>query len=149
MWRMTILYVVSRLATLTGVSAFIEGLFPAPVFYAGIFVAVAGNAVLFGQKLVTPLRQQQQAESAPAGAHQHPLAPYLHQQEYGLTARLLFTPVWWAFTSISAFRGLRKLLTPSGRSQWDKTLHGHARAMEIELGGSPAVPRELVTTSLV
>jgi len=138
MWSVTLLYVVSRLDGLTAVSSFIDGLFPAPVFYAGIFVALAGNGVLFVQKIITPLRQQERAEQAPAGAGQHPLAGYLHEQEYGLTARLLLTPVWWAFTSISAFRALRKLLTRSQRSSWDKTPHGHALAMEIALEGSAA-----------
>jgi cellulose synthase/poly-beta-1,6-N-acetylglucosamine synthase-like glycosyltransferase len=149
MWCVTLLYIVSRLDGLTAVSAFIDGLFPAPVFYAGVLVAVAGNAVLFAQKLVTPLRQQERSERVPAGTRQHPLAGYLHEQEYGLTLRLLLTPVWWAFTSISAFRALRKLLTRSQRSAWDKTPHGHALAIEIELDGSPAVPRAAVPSFVV
>jgi hypothetical protein len=132
MWGATILYVVSRLDALTAVSTFIDGLFPTPVFYAGAFVAVAGNAVLFWQKLITPLRQQRRSELAAAGAGL-PLANYLHQQEYGLTFRLLFTPLWWAFTSISAYRALRKLLIRSQRSSWDKTPHGHELAREAEL----------------
>jgi glycosyltransferase XagB len=140
MWGVTILYVASRLDALTAVSAFIDGLFPAPVFYAGVFVAVAGNAVLFCQKLITPLRRQEQSEQIPAGTGQHPLAGYLHEQEYGLTLRLLFTPVWWAFTSISAIRALRKLLTRSQRSNWDKTPHGHALAKEAELEASAIFP---------
>jgi len=93
MWTATILYVVSRLDALTAVSTFIDGLFPTPVFYAGAFVAVAGNAVLFCQKLMTPLRRQQQSETA-SGRTGLPLATYLHQQEYGLTGRLL-PPLWW------------------------------------------------------
>jgi glycosyltransferase XagB len=133
MWATTILYVVARLDSLTAVSAFIDGLFPAPVFYAGAVVAIAGNAVLYGQMLVTPLRQQQQSELIPDGTEQHPLARYLHGQEYGLVALLLLTPLWWAFTSVSAYRALRKLLRRSGRSSWDKTAHGHALATELEL----------------
>ncbi len=133
MWTATILYVVARLDGLTAVSAFIDGLFPTPVFYAGFFIAVAGNGVLFCQKLITPLRQQQQSETASAGS-ELPLTNYLHQQEYGLTFRLLFTPLWWAFTSISAYRALRKLLIRSQRSSWDKTPHGHELAREAELG---------------
>ena len=132
MWAATIFYVVSRLDALTAISTFIDGLFPTPVFYAGAFVAVAGNAVLFCQKLITPLRRQQQSEMASPGTGL-PLANYLHQQEYGLTFRLLFTPLWWAFTSISAYRALRKLLIRSQRSSWDKTPHGHELATEAEL----------------
>jgi glycosyltransferase XagB len=135
MWAMTVGYIAARLASVTAVSAFIESLFPAPVFYAGILVAVAGNAVLFGQKLITPLRQQEASALRQPGAAQHPLAAYQGEQEYGLTVRLLFTPAWWAFTSVSASRALRKLLLPSGRSHWDKTTHGHALATELELAG--------------
>jgi cellulose synthase/poly-beta-1,6-N-acetylglucosamine synthase-like glycosyltransferase len=140
MWGTTILYVVARLDALTSVSAFIDGLFPTPVFYAGIFVAVAGNAVLFAQKLMTPLRRQQQSELAAADTGL-PLANYLSQQEYGLTFRLLFTPLWWAFTSTSAYRALRKLLIRSQRSSWDKTPHGHELATEAGLArqDSPAL----------
>ena len=143
MWTATILYVVARLDGLTAVSAFIDGLFPTPVFYAGFFIAVAGNGVLFCQKLITPLRQQQQSETAPAGADL-PLASYLHQQEYGLTFRLLFTPLWWAFTSVSAYRALRKLLIRSQRSSWDKTPHGHELARESVLAREAELAREAV-----
>jgi glycosyltransferase XagB len=148
MWGITVLYVVARLDALTAVATFIDGLFPAPVFYAGVTVGLAGNAVLFYQKLITPLRQQE-AGLVPDGSDQHPLAGYQREQEYGLTARLLLTPVWWAFTSISAVRALRKLLTRSQRSSWDKTPHGHALAMELEYGGSSAVAPELVASALV
>jgi cellulose synthase/poly-beta-1,6-N-acetylglucosamine synthase-like glycosyltransferase len=132
MWAATILYVVARLDALTSVSAFIDGLFPTPVFYAGAVIAVAGNAVLFVQKLMTPLRRQQESEAA-CGGTELPLAGYLHEQEYGLTFRLLFTPAWWAFTTVSAYRALRKLLVRSQRSSWDKTPHGHELATEAEL----------------
>jgi hypothetical protein len=132
MWATTIFYVVSRLDALTAASRFIDALFPAPVFYAGMTVALAGNAALFYQKLITPLARQQRSEAADGPGH-HPLGSYLSQQEYGLCFRLLFTPLWWAFTSISAYRALRKLLIRSQRSSWDKTPHGHALAKEAEL----------------
>jgi glycosyltransferase XagB len=132
MWAMTILYVVARLDSLTSVSSFIDALFLTPVFYAGAVIAVAGNAVLFVQKLMTPLRRQQQSEAA-CEESELPLAGYLHEQEYGLAGRLLFTPAWWAFTSVSAYRALRKLLVRSQRSAWDKTPHGHELAKEAEL----------------
>ena len=145
MWATTILYVVARLDALTAVCTFIEGLFPTPVFYAGAVIAVAGNGVLFVQKFITPLRQQQLSETASAST-EIPLARYLHQQEYGLTIQMLLTPAWWAFTSVSAYRALRKLLIRSQRSSWDKTPHGHELAMEAELArhdrlaiASPAV----------
>jgi glycosyltransferase XagB len=132
MWAATILYVVARLDALTSVSTFIDSLFPTPVFYAGAVIAVAGNGVLFVQKFITPLRRQQESEAACEEA-ELALAGYLQQQEYGLTLRLLFTPAWWAFTSISAYRAMRKLLVRSQRSSWDKTPHGHELAKEAEL----------------
>ena len=137
-WGVTILYVGSRLAGDSASAAFIEQLFPAPVYYAGMLVAVVGNLVLFFQKLITPLRQQQQTQARSQEPGRHPLSDYLGLQEYGLTIRLLLTPLWWAFTSISAYRALRKLLIPSQRSHWDKTPHGHALETEAELERSSA-----------
>ena len=138
MWATTVAYIVARLAPFSAVSAFIDQLFPAPVFYAGILVAVAGNAVLFAQKLFTPLRQQQQPGPARGTPGYHPLAGYLREQEYGLTVRLLFTPLWWGFTSVSAVQAMHRLLAPSRRSAWDKTPHGHALDTEIALMGGPS-----------
>ena len=42
-------------APFSAVSALIDPLYPAPVFYPGILVAVAGTAVLFAQALFIPL----------------------------------------------------------------------------------------------
>jgi hypothetical protein len=133
MWGTTILYVVARLDNLTGATKYIEALFPAPVYYAGMMVALVGNAVLFYQTLTTPIVRQRQSELADEAAGQHALGSYLSQQEYGLAFLLLFAPLWWAFTSISAYRAVRKLLTPSQRSHWSKTPHGHALATEAEI----------------
>ena len=68
MWSATILYIVARLDGLTAVSASIDGLCPTPVFYPGAFIALGGNGVLFCQKLIAPLRQQQQSETAAHGS---------------------------------------------------------------------------------
>jgi glycosyltransferase XagB len=133
MWGTTLLYVAARVSGVTGVSAFIQTLFPTPVFYAGISVALAGNAVLFYQKLITPIMRQQRSELEANRPGQHLLGAYLREQECGLVLRLLFIPLWWAFTSISAYRAVRKLLARSQRSHWDKTPHGHALAKEAEL----------------
>jgi glycosyltransferase XagB len=138
-WGVTILYIASRLAGDSAGAVFIDKLFPASVFYAGMLVAVVGNLVLYVQKLITPLRRQQETDVHSQTLGQHPLGGYLSLQEYGLTARLLLTPLWWAFTSVSAYRALRKLLVPSQRSHWDKTPHGHALATEAELERSPAM----------
>jgi cellulose synthase/poly-beta-1,6-N-acetylglucosamine synthase-like glycosyltransferase len=135
-WGVTILYIASRLAGDSGWPGFIDSLFPAPVYYVGMLVTVAGNLILYFQNLVIPLRRQQETRVRSQKPGQHPLASYLSAQEYGLTARLLLTPLWWAFTSLSAYRALRKLVIPSQRSHWDKTPHGHALATEAELEGS-------------
>ena len=142
MWATTIFYIVSRVERLTAASTFINGLFPTPVYFAGMMVAVAGNAALFYQKLVTPIARQQRSERASEGSTQHPLGGYLSRQEYGLCSRLLLTPLWWAFTSLSAYRAARKLLIPSQRSQWDKTPHGHALREEAEVEMAPIRRRD-------
>lgn len=138
-WGVTVLYIASRLAGDPQGPIFIDKLFPAPVYYVGMLVTVVGNLILYFQKLVTPIRRQQETHVSSQKPGQHPLASYLSAQEYGLTARLLLTPLWWAFTSFSAYRALRKLLIPSQRSHWDKTPHGHALATEAELEQSRAI----------
>ena len=140
-WGVTILYIASRLAGDPRPPLFIDKLFPAPVYYVGMLVTVVGNLVLYFQALVTPLRRQQEAQVRSQQPGHHPLASYLSEQEYGLTARLLLTPFWWAFTSFSAYRALRKLLIPSQRSHWDKTPHGHALPTEEELERSRGMSR--------
>ena len=145
-WAVTILYIAARLAGYSGAAAFMDTLFPAPVYYVGMLVAVIGNLVLFFQKLITPLRRQQETQSCAKTAGRHSLAEYLGNQEYGLTVRLLLTPLWWAFTSISAYRALRKVLIPSQRSHWDKTPHGHALETEAQLELSPATSERPITT---
>ena len=137
-WGVTILYIAARLGGDSAGAMFIDKLFPTPVYYAGMLVAVVGNLVLFFQNLITPLRRQQETQTSAQASGRHSLADYLDMQEYGLTVRLLLTPFWWAFTSISAYRALRKILIPSQRSHWDKTPHGHALATEAELGLSTA-----------
>jgi glycosyltransferase XagB len=138
-WGVTILYIASRLAGDPTWPGFIDKLFPAPVYYVGMMVTVVGNLILYFQTVLTPLRRQQETHVRSQNSGQHPLASYLNVQEYGLTARLLLTPLWWAFTSFSAYRALRKLLIPSQRSHWDKTPHGHTLATEAELERSRAM----------
>jgi hypothetical protein len=130
LWATTAFYIFLCLYRFTSASGFIDTLFPAPVYYAGIAVALEGNGVLFYQKLITPIARQERSESADNEPWHDPLGSYLSQHEYSLCFRLLFTPLWWAFTSIFAYRAARKLLTRSQRSHWEKTPHGHAMATE-------------------
>jgi glycosyltransferase XagB len=143
MWGTTLFYVVARLCSFAGAATLIQSLFPAPIYYAGMLVAIVGNFVLFYQNLVTPISRQQRSEGLASIDGQHELATYQQKQEYGLVARLLLTPTWWAFTSISAYRALRKLLIPSQRSAWDKTDHGHAAALEAMLESHAINPRHV------
>jgi hypothetical protein len=133
-WGTMFLYVASRLAHIAAISGYIERLFPAPVYFLGMFAFLFGNFVLWLQALLTPIFQQEEAEAAPAvhklttSDKRAQILKANHDKEvYGLSFKLLFIPAFWMFTHLAADRAIRKLLTPSLRSHWDKTHHGHAR----------------------
>lgn len=96
MWGLTIAYFVTR-------SPEIESLFPPLLFYTGIGLILGGNLLLFYQLV---------------GA-------CLHRGGYGTVKYLLLTPLWWVFTSWSAYQVLWELARPSTRHKWNKTPHGH------------------------
>lgn len=100
-WVFTIYYVVTR-------SEYIESLFPPPMFYAGVLVMVVGNALLFYQMVMA----------------------ILHRQSEGGVKYMFAIPLWWAFTSWSAYLAMLELLNPAKRSYWHKTTHGHDLAQE-------------------
>ncbi|MET0980088.1 MAG: glycosyltransferase family 2 protein [Candidatus Saccharimonadales bacterium] len=102
MWALTITYFVTR-------SPLIESLFPPVLFYIGIALTVIGNLLLFYQMV---------------GA-------CLHRGGFGTVKYLLLTPLWWAFTSWSAYRVLWELARPSTRHTWNKTPHGHDLDKEV------------------
>ncbi len=133
-WGTMLLYIGSRLKHAPAISSYIEHLFPAPVYFPGMLVFLIGNFVLLYQIILAPVIQQDEAEKAakPAFA-ENILESNRQQEEYGLVFPLLFIPLFWMFTSSSAYRALRKLLTPSLRSHWDLTKHGHAREQLAEL----------------
>jgi cellulose synthase/poly-beta-1,6-N-acetylglucosamine synthase-like glycosyltransferase len=132
MWSMTILYIVSRMENQTNVSNYIHGLYPTGIFYAGLVIAMVGNSFLFIQKLLAVIRDQEEGEFSTELKLAEPHEAYQQRDSYGLLPRMLFTPLWWAFTSISAWGALRMMFTPSQRYQWDKTPHGHAMHKEPE-----------------
>lgn len=103
MWGLTITYFVTR-------SPLIESWFPAPLFYTGIALTVVGNLLLFYQLVIA----------------------CLHREGYGTVKYLLLTPVWWAFTSWSAYMVLWELSRRSTRHVWNKTPHGHDLHKELE-----------------
>jgi glycosyltransferase XagB len=103
MWGLTIAYFLTR-------SPEIESLFPPLLFYIGIGLIVGGNLLLFYQLV---------------GA-------CLHRGGYGTIKYLLLTPLWWIFTSWSAYQVLWELARPSTRHKWNKTPHGHDLHKEQE-----------------
>lgn len=103
MWALTVTYFVTR-------SPLIESLFPPILFYAALIVTVGGNLLLFYQLM----------------------AACLHREGYGTVKYLLLTPVWWIFTSWSAYMVLWELSRPSTRHAWNKTPHGHDNDKEVQ-----------------
>ena len=87
---------------LTG-SEHIAGLFPGPLYYAGMALLVVGNLALLSVSLYA-------AESR--GRHG--------------TVRYLLTvlPVWWCLLSLATYVAALELLLPSWRPSWNKTAHG-------------------------
>lgn len=93
-WALTVAYFVTR-------SAFIEALFPTPIFYTGIGLAILGNLLLFYQLL--------------AAAPRHGII--------GNVPWTLLIPFWWICLSWSAYIAFHEVLSQKTRSQWRKTPH--------------------------
>jgi glycosyltransferase XagB len=132
-WATTATYFIAKYTGNTTVMNFIDQLFPGPVYAVGMFVAVFGNLTLWFQKLWVPTISQDASERL-TDAQRAPLGIYgaqIQQDQYGLTKRMLFTPAWWAFTTLAAYRALRKMLIND--YDWDKTQHGHALEQEAQL----------------
>jgi glycosyltransferase XagB len=106
-WALTLLYLVTR-------SAFIESLFPGPVFYLGFITAVLGNFMLFYLQVAACLRDR----------------------EPGLVKYMLALGPWWVFTSYSMWKGVLELFIPRMRFHWHVTEHGiedpHTARQEIQ-----------------
>jgi len=83
-------------------SAFIQGLFPAAVFYLGALTAVIGNFILFYLQVAACLRDS----------------------EPGLVKYMLALAPWWLFTSYSMWKGIIELFIPRLRFHWHVTEHG-------------------------
>ena len=144
-WGTTTLYIVSRFLAWVPVSDYIHSLFPPVIFYAGLTAAGVGNLLLFLQLLLVILNQQEDSEASTVDGGA--LCKHMQEQQYGLIPRLFLTPLWWLFTSLSAYRAVRKLLTPGLRSAWDLSAHGHHANLEAELElqasvVTTAVPRQ-------
>jgi len=113
-WTLTIVYFITR-------STFIESLFPGPMFVIGALLMVVGNLLFFYQLI---------------GA-------CLHRTGYGSVRYMFLTPLWWVFTSWSAYWVLWELARPSTRSEWHKTPHGH----DLEKEGALETKSSMVQSS--
>ncbi|MEU6646908.1 glycosyltransferase family 2 protein [Saccharomonospora sp. NPDC046836] len=115
-WTLTIYLLLAQVLPGVPGAEFTNGLFPPAVSYVGIALMVVGNLLFFAQNILAALRRTDGDEA-------------------GLAKWMLLTPLWWAFTSLSAYRGLWRLLT--ARSQWEKTPHGHDQELEQLVLGKP------------
>lgn len=106
-WALALTYLVTR-------SAFIQALFPAPVFYMGFVTAIVGNFILFYLQVVA----------------------CLSDREPGLVKYMLALGPWWVFTSYSMWKGVLELFVPKLRFKWHVTEHGiedpHVARREIQ-----------------
>lgn len=142
-WAATITYTVSRLAGATEITNYMEALFPGAIYYIGMLVAVVGNAFLWAQKLIVPIARQEESENTEPAQRANEHAEHLAIQEYGMVLPLLGTPLWWAFTSIPAWRAVRQLtwlfvaflFRRDTAAKWEKTPHGSDMAREDTLEG--------------
>lgn len=125
-WATSVTYIASRMANATEVTMYVERLYPGPIYYIGMFVAVGGNLFLWVQKLMVPIRRQELSESIPIEKQNNKYAEHLMVHEYGLSARLLLTPVWWAITSIPAWMAVAEFIAQrfGYKIKWHKTEHG-------------------------
>lgn len=102
---MTALYWLARAGAYgpasTGAAEFVEGLFPLPLYYAGVAMLVAGNLFLFYQ-LVDAC---------------------IDRGYYKGVKWMILAPLWWLATSWSAYRALVEIIVPSLRDKWSHTPH--------------------------
>jgi glycosyltransferase XagB len=130
-WATAGLYMVSRFEDWVAVSSYIHGLFPTPVFYAGL-LATAANFSFYLQKIFGVIKAQEQGEGNPAT---DVLSRHMQKEQYGITCRIAIgTPFWWAWRSVSAWRAGLRLLSPKNNHSWGhKTPHGEATELEARL----------------
>jgi glycosyltransferase XagB len=107
MWALTLLYMVCQG---TALDAFIQTLFPAPLYYPALLNLVVGNFIFFYSNAYVCVR------------HDH----------MRLTRFALLTPAYWLLMSIGAWSGLFSLIR--NPFYWAKTEHG------VSLPQSEAAP---------
>lgn len=140
-WSTTVLYFVAKAREWQGVVNFIESLFPGPLYYIAMAVAL-GNLVFFLQMLAAVLHQQEREDASG-------LTSQVRQAQYGLVPRLLLVPVWWLFTAVPAAKAAWELLLPSKRSYWNKTAHSALVGQEAAMleSAAPQSPLDMGVTN--
>lgn len=132
-WGTTVLYIAARINHWQGTADYIESLFPGPLYYIAMTVAI-GNVVFFFQMLAAVLHQQ---ENDAAEVPQP-----VREAQYGLVLPLVATPWWWLFTALPATKAMFELSVPGLRSHWSKTMHGGSVGQETAMleGAAQALP---------
>jgi glycosyltransferase XagB len=93
---------------------FIAALYLSPIYYAGLLLLFAGNALKVYQLVLA----------------------VVSSEEYSSAEWMLLAPLWWAITTCSAYMALWELLRPATRHSWRKTEHGHTLASRLTTAGT-------------
>ena len=101
---------------------FIGQIFPAPIFYLGLLSLFIGNLAFLYLGM--------------AGA--------LARGHYRLVKYSLLSPIYWMLMSIAAWKGVLQLLYRP--HYWEKTRHGLATAITVELTLGVAMPASIATS---
>ncbi len=103
----------------------IRQVFPGFVFYAAVFQLVVGNFVFVYANI----------------------AGTIHRGYFSLVRQALFSPIYWGFMSIAAWKGFWQLIT--NPFYWEKTEHGldGAHAPAAPRSAAPSTANVLETTS--
>lgn len=118
MWGLTTLFTLSQWDL-------IRQIFPGFVFYAAVFQLVVGNFVFVYANI----------------------AGTIHRGYFSLVRQALFSPIYWGFMSIAAWKGFWQLIT--NPFYWEKTEHGldGAHAPAPPRSSAPSTANVLETTS--
>ena len=96
--------------------AFLQAIFPAPVFYLGITSLFVGNFTFIYLNLAGCLRPG-----------------FYDKVKYAL-----ISPLYWALMSVAAWKGFLQLWT--NPFYWEKTVHGHYQQASLPVQAFGAMP---------
>ena len=120
MWGLTTLFTLSQWDV-------IRQIFPGFVFYAAVFQLVVGNFVFVYANI----------------------AGTIHRGYFSLVRQALFSPLYWGFMSIAAWKGFWQLIT--NPFYWEKTEHGldapHAAPAPRPVNPAPTTTTDVLETT--